>query len=104
MATRSSDGYIRIVGRRSTDIIKTRGYKIGAGEIEAAPLDVPGVSEVAVAGEPDPDLGKRIVAWVVPAPGRAPSPQELTSHVASQLSPQKRPRDVRFWRRCRATR
>jgi malonyl-CoA/methylmalonyl-CoA synthetase len=34
LATRSPDGYIRIVGRRATDLIKSGGYKIGAGEIE----------------------------------------------------------------------
>ena len=31
MATRDADGYIRIVGRRATDLIKSGGYKIGAG-------------------------------------------------------------------------
>jgi malonyl-CoA/methylmalonyl-CoA synthetase len=54
MATRSSDGYIRIVGRRTTDIIKTRGYKIGAGEIEAALLDVPGCPRWRSRASPTP--------------------------------------------------
>ena len=65
MATRSEDGYIRIVGRRATDLIKSGGYKIGAGEIENALMEHPGVAEAAVTGEPDDDLGERIVAWVV---------------------------------------
>src|SRR5919202_2101777 len=47
MATRAEDGYIRIVGRRATDLIKSGGYKIGAGEIEGALLEHPGVAEVA---------------------------------------------------------
>src|SRR5439155_2332313 len=34
LATRAPNGYIRIVGRRATDLIKSGGYKIGAGEIE----------------------------------------------------------------------
>lgn len=72
MATRDADGYVRIVGRKATDLIKSGGYKIGAGEIENALLDHPGVREAAVTGEPDPDLGERIVAWVVLSrPGRA---------------------------------
>src|ERR687883_291833 len=58
MATRAEDGYIRIVGRRATDLIKSGGYKIGAGEIEGALLEHPGVAEVAVTGEPDDDLGE----------------------------------------------
>ena len=41
VATRSEDGYIRIVGRRATDLIKSGGYKIGAGEIENALLEHP---------------------------------------------------------------
>ncbi|WP_406449831.1 acyl-CoA synthetase [Streptomyces sp. NBC_00876] len=97
MATRDPDGYVRIVGRKATDLIKSGGYKIGAGEIENALLDHPGVREAAVTGEPDPDLGERIVAWVVPAdPAAPPSADELAGHVAAQLSPHKRPRTVRY--------
>ncbi|MFE9818450.1 acyl-CoA synthetase [Streptomyces sp. NBC_00236] len=97
MATLDPDGYVRIVGRKATDLIKSGGYKIGAGEIENALLDHPGVREAAVTGEPDPDLGERVVAWVVPAdPAAPPSAAELADHVAAQLSPHKRPRTVRY--------
>ncbi|MEU3642155.1 acyl-CoA synthetase [Lentzea sp. NPDC034063] len=95
VGTRDEDGYFRIVGRKATDIIKSGGYKIGAGEIENALLEHPGVKEVAVTGEPDDDLGERIVAWVVPA-GAEPSPGDLADHVARLLTPHKRPRVVRF--------
>lgn len=73
MAVREADGAVRLVGRKATDLIKSGGYKIGAGEIENALLDHPGVREAAVTGEPDPDLGERIVAWVVLA-GRVDAP------------------------------
>jgi malonyl-CoA/methylmalonyl-CoA synthetase len=95
LATRAPDGYLRIVGRRSTDLIKTGGYKVGAGEVEGALLEHPGVAECAVTGEPDDDLGERIVAWVVPD-GEPPSARALADHVAGLLTPHKRPRDVRF--------
>jgi malonyl-CoA/methylmalonyl-CoA synthetase len=95
MAVRDPDGYVRIVGRRATDLIKSGGYKIGAGEIENALLEHPAVAEAAVTGEPDEDLGERIVAWVVPD-GEAPSADELADHVARLLAPHKRPRVVRF--------
>ncbi|QPP09500.1 acyl-CoA synthetase [Streptomyces bathyalis] len=95
MATRDPDGYVRIVGRKATDIIKSGGYKIGAGEIENALLEHPDVTEAAVTGESDDDLGERIVAWIVPG-ARRPGEQELADHVAKQLSPHKRPRVVRF--------
>jgi malonyl-CoA/methylmalonyl-CoA synthetase len=95
IGTRAPDGYWRIVGRRSTDLIKTGGYKVGAGEIEVALLEHPGVREAAVTAAPDEDLGEKIVAWVVPEDA-APSDRELIDHVASELAPHKRPREVRF--------
>ncbi|MEW2528572.1 acyl-CoA synthetase [Streptomyces sp. NPDC047071] len=96
MAVREPDGYVRIVGRKATDLIKSGGYKIGAGEIENALLEHDGVREAAVTGEPDPDLGERVVAWIVPAdPARVPSLDELASHVADRLAPHKRPRALR---------
>lgn len=96
LATRTPDGYIRIMGRRSTDLIKTGGYKVGAGEIEAALLEHESVSQAAVIGRPDDDLGERVVAYVVLFEGAQPSPEELEDHVASLLAPHKRPRTVHF--------
>ncbi|MFD8150293.1 acyl-CoA synthetase [Streptomyces sp. NPDC059720] len=96
MAVRDPDGCVRIVGRKATDLIKSGGHKIGAGEIENALLEHPGVREAAVTGEPDADLGERIVAWIVPAdPQSPPSLEELAGHVAERLAPHKRPRVVR---------
>ncbi|MEO8814879.1 MAG: acyl-CoA synthetase [Mycobacterium sp.] len=85
-------GMHRIVGRESVDLIKTGGFRVGAGEIETALLGYPGVTEVAVVGLPDDDLGQRIVAFVV---GEA-LPGELIDYVAQQLSVHKRPREVRI--------
>ncbi|MEV5983829.1 acyl-CoA synthetase [Streptomyces sp. NPDC052051] len=95
MAVREADGSVRIVGRKATDLIKSGGYKIGAGEIENALLEHPGVREAAVTGEPDDDLGERIVAWIVLAdPAAPPADEELADHVARRLAPHKRPRVV----------
>jgi malonyl-CoA/methylmalonyl-CoA synthetase len=91
----TEDGQLRIVGRRATDLIKSGGYKIGAGEIENVLAEHPGVVEVAVTGEPDDDLGEKVVAWIVPAAAR-PAPGELIDLVARQLAPHKRPRVVHF--------
>ena len=93
IALRRDDGMLRIVGRRATDLIKSGGYRIGAGEIESCLLDHPAVVEAAVTGEPDDDLGEKIVAWVVL---RAPvAAGGLATHVADALAPHKRPREVR---------
>jgi malonyl-CoA/methylmalonyl-CoA synthetase len=90
------DGYLRLVGRRSTDLIKSGGFRIGAGEIESALLGHAAVAEAAVLGLADADLGERIVAWIVLRPGAAVAEPELVEHVASVLTPHKRPREVRF--------
>jgi fatty acid CoA ligase FadD36 len=92
VAVIDSGGMHRIVGRESVDLIKSGGYRVGAGEIETALLGHPGVLEVAVVGLPDEDLGQRIVAFVV---GDA-DPETLIDYVAQQLSVHKRPREVRI--------
>ena len=91
----TASGALAIVGRSATDLIKSGGYKIGAGEIENALLEHAGVAEAAVVGVPDDDLGERIVAHVV-ATGEPPSERELIDHVGMLLAPHKRPREVRF--------
>ncbi|HTF10867.1 MAG TPA: acyl-CoA synthetase [Asanoa sp.] len=93
VATIDGDGVHRIVGRASTDLIKTGGYRVGAGEIEDALLTHAGVREAAVVGRPDDDLGQRIVAYVV---ADGVTADALIRHVASTLSAHKRPRDVVF--------
>jgi fatty acid CoA ligase FadD36 len=96
VACLDATGWYRIVGRQSTDLIKSGGYRIGAGEVEAALLAHPAVQEAAVIGVPDDDLGQAIVAFVVAAtPGRGgPTGQELSDFVALSLSVHKRPRRV----------
>ncbi len=84
-------GMHRIVGRESVDLIKTGGFRVGAGEVETALLAHPGVEEAAVIGVPDDDLGQRIIAFIV---GDA-EPDALIEFVAQQLSAHKRPREVR---------
>ncbi|HTH07505.1 MAG TPA: acyl-CoA synthetase [Ilumatobacteraceae bacterium] len=91
-ASIDAGGFHRIVGRMSMDIIKTGGFKVGAGEVETALLSHPSVIEAAVVGQPDDDLGQRIVAYVV---GDAADPATLVEHVATTLSAHKRPREVR---------
>lgn len=87
------DGAHRIVGRCSTDLIKTGGFRVGAGEVEDTLLAHPAVNEAAVIGVPDRDLGQRIVAFVVADPVEA---ETLVDFVAAELSWHKRPREVRF--------
>jgi fatty acid CoA ligase FadD36 len=93
VAAIDADGFHRIVGRESTDLIKSGGYRIGAGEVETSLLGHPSVREVAVVGLADDDLGQRVVAFVV---GDAVDPASLIEHVAGELSVHKRPREIRM--------
>jgi malonyl-CoA/methylmalonyl-CoA synthetase len=52
-----------------------------------------------VTGEPDPDLGERVAAWVVPTGNPPPSERELADHVAKLLAPHKRPRAIHYLER-----
>ncbi|MGW4716950.1 acyl-CoA synthetase [Nocardia sp. NPDC004260] len=87
------DGFHRIVGRESVDLIKSGGYRVGAGEVETVLLGHPAVAEAAVVGLPDDDLGQRITAFVVLR--GAATERELIDHVAGELSVHKRPREIR---------
>jgi fatty acid CoA ligase FadD36 len=91
VATIGPDGWHRIVGRASTDLIKTGGYRVGAGEVEDVLLLHPAVREAAVVGLAHPDLGEQIAAFVVADPV---SPEELITFVADRLAAHKRPRVV----------
>jgi malonyl-CoA/methylmalonyl-CoA synthetase len=58
-------GYYRIMGRLSVDIIKSGGYKLSALEIEAVLLDHPDIIECAVIGVADETWGEAVAAAVV---------------------------------------
>ncbi|HEY7174692.1 MAG TPA: AMP-binding protein, partial [Micromonosporaceae bacterium] len=50
IATIDDDGMHRIVGRASVDLIKSGGYRVGAGEVEDALLAHPAVEDAGVVG------------------------------------------------------
>ncbi len=96
IGVREPDGRFRIVGRSSVDIIKSRGFKIGAGEIEDCLQRHPGVQEVAVVGLPDADQGERVVAAVTPAADAAVTVEDLVAFARQHLAHHKVPSQVVF--------
>jgi acyl-CoA synthetase (AMP-forming)/AMP-acid ligase II len=90
-----ADGYIFFVGRRG-DMIKTRAANVSRLEVEAALRGLPGVDLPIVVGLPDPELGQRVVAAIVPAKDTAPTEESLRAGLRRVLSSYKIPREIVF--------
>jgi acyl-CoA synthetase (AMP-forming)/AMP-acid ligase II len=95
LARLDADGYVYFVGRRG-DMIKTRAANVSRLEVEAALRGLPGVDLPIVVGLPDPELGQRVVAAVVPAIGAAPTDESLKVALRAVLSSYKIPREIVF--------
>ena len=93
---REPDGYLRVLGRTSVDILKSGGYKLSALEIEETLREHDAVAEVAVVGVPDPLWGDRVVACVVARAGRADECTEdrLRGFARERLAAYKVPKQV----------
>jgi acyl-CoA synthetase (AMP-forming)/AMP-acid ligase II len=94
LAVREGDGMFRIVGRSSVDIIKTRGFKVGAVEIENCLQRHPAIQEVAVVGVPDADQGESVVAAVTLVPGARSTPDDIRDYARRFLAPHKVPKRI----------
>lgn len=92
LAEMDVDGFVRLNGRRS-ELILRGGLNVYPPEVEAVLLGAPAVSEAAVFGLPDPDLGERVGAAVVLE--RAAEPQEILEHARGRLARFKVPE--RLW-------
>jgi len=75
-----------VVRGRADDVINSGGALVVPGEVAAALQTCPGVRDVAVLGQPDPEWGERVVAVVVPAdPADPPTLELLRLHVQGRL-------------------
>lgn len=97
-AYKDEDGYFWFVGR-ADDVIISAGYRIGPFEVESALKEHPAVAESAVIASPDEMRGEIVKAYIILAPGFAPSPQLATAlqdHVKNVTAPYKYPREIEF--------
>ena len=83
------DGYLRIVGR-AKELIICGGFNVYPREVEEVVASHPDVLECAVAGEPDPEWGEVVAAYVVAE--REFDHDELKDYVGERLAYYKRPR------------
>lgn len=87
-------GIYRILGRKSTDIIKTGGYKVSALEIEEVLRTHPAIKECAVIGIEDPEWGERVGAALILQRGEDLTLEELRTWGKRRLAPYKVPTRV----------
>jgi acyl-CoA synthetase (AMP-forming)/AMP-acid ligase II len=85
LATVDEDGFIYIVGR-SSDFIKSYGYRVSGQQVEACMLELPEVVAAAAVGEPDLVRGEAIVSYVTLRPGASLTPQQILAHCAARLA------------------
>lgn len=85
------DGYYRLLGRSSVDIIKTGGYKVSALEIEETLREHTAVRECAVVGVADDTWGERICVAVETTKTDL-TLDDLVAFARERLAPYKLPR------------
>ena len=90
------DGYYRIMGRSSVDIIKSGGYKLSALEIEGVLLTHPAVSEVAVIGVQDDTWGEAVTAFIGLNAGATLEYEDLKTWCDGKMSSYKIPKTIRI--------
>lgn len=88
------DGYFRILGRDSVDIIKSGGYKISALEIEEVLRKHPSIKDCAVVGIPNEEWGELVVgALVIQKPLEI---KDLEQWIRSQMPAYKTPKGYKI--------
>jgi len=98
VGTRDADGYVTYVGR-ADDVFKASGYRISPFELESALIEHEAVAEAAVVPSPDPVRGFVPKAYVILAPGHAPSAETAAAIFAflrGRVSPYKMVRRIEF--------
>ena len=88
-------GYLSLKDR-SKDMIISGGTNIYPREIEEVLLQHPAVLEASVIGEPDPDWGENVVAFIVPRPGSGADKAEIDRYCIETMARFKRPKSYHF--------
>lgn len=93
LATITSDGFVKIVGR-TDDQLCINGHRVGPAEVEAVIIEHPRIREAAVVGVPHPLTGQRIVAFVTSTERDEKLVDEVKMLVAKKFSAIGRPSEV----------
>ncbi|MCZ4587616.1 AMP-binding protein [Rhodococcus opacus] len=93
IGTLDADGYLHLLDRKN-DMIISGGMNVYSAEVENVLQHVPGIVQVAVVGQPHPDWGEAVVAFVVPGP-RGFDEAAAIAACKTDLAPYKRPKSYR---------
>lgn len=93
LAERDSEGFISIVGRR-TEVINSGGENVYPMEVERALRILPGVTDVAVVGVPDPVWGETVAAVLECPDGAVPSLEDVREVAGRTIARYKLPTRV----------
>ena len=85
LARLDPDGFLQIVDRKK-DMVNRGGENVYCVEVESALAAHPAVFEVAVLGVPDPMMGEKVGAVVVPKPGRTVEIAEVVKFAYTRLA------------------
>jgi long-chain acyl-CoA synthetase len=88
-----AEGFVRVFDRRK-DMINRGGFKIFSAEVENILSHHEAVLECAIVGRPDPVLGERVHAFVVPRDGAVVSEDRLRDFCATRMSDYKVPETI----------
>ncbi|MFE5508078.1 AMP-binding protein [Amycolatopsis japonica] len=86
-------GWVYVIDRKK-DMINASGFKVWPREVEDVLYTHPAVREAAVVGVPDAYRGETVKAYISPAPGTTPDPQDLVAYCKERLAAYKYPRVV----------
>ncbi|MBK1842342.1 AMP-binding protein [Azospirillum sp. YIM B02556] len=95
MGSFDARGYLTLRDR-SKDVIISGGTNVYPREVEEVLLRHPDVAEVCVTGQPDPEWGEIVVAFIVAEAGRDTSPASLDDHCNANIARFKRPKRYLF--------
>jgi fatty-acyl-CoA synthase len=95
LASRTRDGYYRIVGRIK-DLIIRGGENIYPREIEEFLYRHPAIQDVQVFGVPDPRYGEELCAWIKIRDGATLTDEDVKAFCKDQIAHYKVPRHIRF--------
>ena len=84
LVTLDAEGNYLFIGRRD-GMVKTRGYRVEVGEVEAALYSHAAIREAAVLPVPDDMLGSRLRAVIAADSASALTRQEVVEHCLRQL-------------------